>query len=253
MPLVWRPKPSPPISVELHDQEGVPWNEFGLLLRSTSRLETYLESFRRARIPFVVTSDKHYFRRREIIEAAALVRTVLVPVDHLGLVTFLRSATVGVPDAALLPLWQNRFPELVTRLSGPESPELETLRKTVRKVATDLPADIPGLDDIRGWESSAIAALENLAYLRQAFDTEPSDRFINQLRERFLFDVTESARHLGIYRLANLDRFFRELERALEEQGGDIQGVLRALRRSVTEAEEADKPYPKVPPKKLSR
>jgi ATP-dependent helicase/nuclease subunit A len=229
---------------ELHDQEGVAWNEFGLLLRSTSRLETYLESFRRARIPFVVTSDKHYFRRREIIEAAALVRTVLVPVDHLGLVTFLRSATVGVPDAALLPLWQNRFPELVTRLSGPESPELEELRRTIRRVATDLPADIPGLDDIRGWESSAIAALENLAYLRQAFDTEPSDRFINQLRERFLFDVTESARHLGIYRLANLDRFFRELERALEEQGGDIQGVLRALRRSVTEAQEAEQALP---------
>ena len=229
---------------ELHDEEEVPWNEFGLLLRSTSRLETYLEAFRMAGVPFVVTSDKHYYRRREIIEASALVRTVIVPVDHLALVTFLRSATVGVPDAALLPLWQRGFPELVTRLRGPRDAELEKLRAVVGEVAVNLPEDIPGLEGISGWNVSAVAALESLACLRNTFRVEPADRFIEQLRQRFLFDVTESARHLGVYRLANLDRFFRHLETALEEQGGDIQGVLRALRRSVAEAEEAEQALP---------
>lgn len=229
---------------ELHDQADVPWNEFGLLLRSTSKLEIYLGSLRRAGVPFVVTSDKHYFRRREIIEAAALVRTVIVPVDHLALVTFLRSATVGVPDAALLPLWQRRFPELVTRLAAPETPELDSLRTLVGEIAADLPADIPGLEDIRGWETSLTAALENLAILRQVFLSQPADRFIQELRQRFLFDVTESARYLGLYRLANLDRFFRQLEQAMEEQDGDIQAVLRVLRRSVAESKEAEQALP---------
>ena len=228
----------------LHEGEKVPWNEFGLLLRSTSRLETYLGSFRQAGVPFVVTSDKHYFRRREIIEAAALVRTVIVPVDHLALVTFLRSATVGVPDAALLPLWRGRFPELATRLNGPDTPELDELRSLVQAVAADLPPHIPGLDQIHGWELNLVASLENLAFLRQSFINEPADRFIDHLRQRFLFDVTESARHLGVYRLANLDRFFRELERSLEEQDGDIQSVLRTLRRSVAESQDSEQALP---------
>ena len=229
---------------ELNQVESVAWGEFGLLLRSTSRLETYLEAFRDAGVPFVVTSDKHYYRRREIIEAVALIRTIIVPVDHLALVTFLRSATVGVPDAALLPLWQKSFPELATGLSSPDEAKLVALRTLITEVAADLPADIPGIDRIDGWQVSMIAALENLAHLRQAFHTEPTDRFIELLRQRFLFDITESARHLGIYRLANLDRFFRDLETALETGGGDIQGVLRTLRRSVAGAEEAEQALP---------
>lgn len=228
----------------LHAEAGEAWSEFGLLLRSTTRLETYLESFRRHRVPFVVTSDKQYFRRREIIEAAALVRTILVPVDHLALVTFLRSATVGVPDAALLPLWRQRFPELVTRLQGPDSTELAELQTIVESVGASLPQEVPGLGEIHGWESSTVAALENLAHLRQAFTVEPADRFVNLLRRRFLFDVTEASRHLGSYRLANLDRFFRELEQALENRQGDIQAILRALRRGVAEAEEVEQALP---------
>jgi ATP-dependent helicase/nuclease subunit A len=229
---------------QLNELEGVPWSEFGLLLRSTSRLETYLEAFRNAGVPFVVTSDKHYYRRREIIEAAALIRTIIVPVDHLALVTFLRSATVGVPDAALLPLWRRNFPDLVTDLRSPNDDTLDTLRRIVDDTAASLPTDIPGLDRIAGWPVSLLAALENLAWLREAFQRESADRFLELVRERFLLDVTESARHLGVYRLANLDRFFRDLEIALEEGGGDIQGVLRTLRRSVAEAADAEQALP---------
>ncbi len=229
---------------QLNELEGVPWSEFGLLLRSTSRLETYLEAFRDAGVPFVVTSDKHYYRRREIIEAAALIRTIIVPVDHLALVTFLRSATVGVPDAALLPLWKRNFPDLVTDLSSPGDDTLDTLRRIVDDTAASLPTDIPGLDRIAGWPISLLAALENLAWLREAYRRESTDRFLERVRERFLLDVTESARHLGAYRLANLDRFFRDLETALEEGGGDIQGVLRALRRSVADAADAEQALP---------
>jgi ATP-dependent helicase/nuclease subunit A len=61
----------------LHRDEAVPWKEIAVLLRSTGDLDTYLEALRRARVPFVVGRDKQYYRRREIIEAAALVRAVI--------------------------------------------------------------------------------------------------------------------------------------------------------------------------------
>ncbi len=144
----------------LHRDEAVPWKEIAVLLRSTGDLDTYLEALRRARVPFVVGRDKQYYRRREIIEAAALVRAVIDPGDHLALLTVLRSALVGVPDAALIPLWQRDFPRRVTELipgsavpgsaGVPPAPssfsfssKLEALRTVVEEAARELPSDIP--------------------------------------------------------------------------------------------------------------
>jgi len=228
----------------LHRESDTAWSKFALLLRSSGRLETYLEAFRRYEVPFVVSSDKHYFRRREIIDAAALVRTIVNPVDHLALLTFLRSPSVGLPDAALLPLWRRQFPSLVTAVEDPHDATLDKLREIVFEVAASLPKDIPGIERIRGWEVSVVAALGDLAVLRAAARREPADRFIELLRHRFLPEATEAARYLGSYRVANLDSFFRRLERLLEEQSGDIQGVLRLLRRSVAEVEEAEQALP---------
>ncbi|MBV8199524.1 MAG: UvrD-helicase domain-containing protein, partial [Acidobacteria bacterium] len=76
---------------ELHDRQGLPWREAAILLRSTGDLEVYLDALRRAAIPFAVGRDKQYYRRREVVEAAALVRAALDPGDQLALVTVLRS------------------------------------------------------------------------------------------------------------------------------------------------------------------
>ena len=97
----------------LHER-GVAWGEAAVLLRSMGDLDVYLEAFRRAGVPFRVGRDRQYYRRREVIEAAALVRVVLDPGDHLALLTALRSPAIGVPDAALVPLWRHRFPERMT-------------------------------------------------------------------------------------------------------------------------------------------
>ena len=61
----------------LHEEHGVAWKEIAVLLRGIGDLDLYLEAFRRARVPFAVGRDKQYYRRREVIEAAALVRSVL--------------------------------------------------------------------------------------------------------------------------------------------------------------------------------
>lgn len=229
----------------LHWEHEVAWQEIGVLLRSTGDLDTYLSTFRQFDIPYMVERDKNYYRRREIIEASALFRCIVDPHDHLALVTFLRSAMVGVPDAAWLPLWTRSFPEMVTELRGVNSEVMVRLRAVIEEAAQDIPMDIPGMGRIAGWERALISSLEDLAALRESFEVDPADLFVNRMRSLFMQEVTESARYLGPYRLANLDRFFRQLSDALEQSPGDAQMILRTMRVGVTQVPEAEEGRPK--------
>ena len=233
---------------DLHHRHGTDWRSAAILFRSSTQLEPYLEALRRVGVPFQVSGDRQYYRRREVIEAAALVRAVLDPGDHLALLTLLRSSMVGVPDAALLPLWRRELPRRVLELTGDEPREaeavrLEELAREIRDAAGEVPEGIPGLDRLSGWPDALIAALERLARARRSFRRDPVDIFVARLRDLFLPEPVEAARYLGAYRLANLERFFRTLAEGLEE-GGDAGAVLRLLRRSVAEALEA----PQSPP-----
>ncbi|HTG32491.1 MAG TPA: UvrD-helicase domain-containing protein [Thermoanaerobaculia bacterium] len=229
----------------LHAEHGVAWSEIAVLLRGIGDLDLYLEAFRRARVPFAVGRDKQYYRRREVIEAAALVRSVLDPGDHLALLTVLRSSTVGVPDAALIPLWNRQFPRLMTELRSPAPDALAALRRAIEGAVRVVPKDVPGIERVRGWDRNLLAAVEHLAVLRRSFETEPADIFVERLRRLTLIEATEAARYLGPYRLANLERFFRQVLAAVEESGGDATAILRALRRSVAESREAEEGRPK--------
>ncbi len=230
---------------DLQRQAGAAWSDFAVLLRSSNRLDTFLSAFRDAGVPFAVARDKSYFRRREVIEAAALVRTVVNPVDHLALLTFLRSPAVGLPDAAIIPLWSRQFPDLMSESDRPTKEVLASMRQIVRSVATELPTDIPGIGAIKGWERSLLAGIEVLLHLRASFASDPADRFIEHIRSWLLLEATEAARYLGSFRVANLERFLRNLETALDRSGGDVQAVLRSLRRSVAQAREAEEAVPK--------
>ncbi len=222
---------------EVH-AEGVPWREFGVLLRTTTALHIVVEALRDAGVPHVVERDRSYYRRREIIEASALVRTVLDPGDHLALVTVLRSSLVGVPDAALVPLWTRSFPDRVAELTTMGAAELDRLAALVADAGGALPAGIPGLARLQGWERNLTAFLERLGELRRSFASDSAAVFVERLRTTTLFEAGEAARAMGAYRSANLDRFFRALLEAIEA-GGEPQAVLRELRSSVAEAREA--------------
>jgi len=242
---------------DLHRRHGVPWPRMVLLFRSSTQLEPYLEALRRAGVPFQVSGDRQYYRRREVIEAAALVRAVLDPGDHLALLTLLRSSMVGVPDVALLPLWRRELPRRVTELAGrphldADEPggtaeQLAELDRLIEEAATEISPElveqIPGLDRLEGWPEALRAALRQLVAARRSFREDPVDVFVATLRDLFLPEPLEAARYLGAYRLANLERFFRTLAEGLED-GGDAGAVLRLLRRSVAEALEA----PESPP-----
>ncbi|MFH1177907.1 MAG: UvrD-helicase domain-containing protein, partial [Acidobacteriota bacterium] len=217
----------------LHDESGVAWSEVGVLLRATSDLDEYLQALRDAGIPYAVEGDRQYFRRREVIEAAALASAILDPADHLALVAWLRSASVGVPDAALVPLWTRGVPALLTELASGDDTRLARLAEIAAEVAASLPAGIPGLERVRGWERSFTAACRALGELRAAFGRECAAVFVERMRQATLIEVSEAARYLGAYRLANLERFFRRLLAALEESACDPAVVLRELRRAV--------------------
>jgi ATP-dependent helicase/nuclease subunit A len=229
----------------LHDEGGVAWGEIGILLRAATDLDDYLQELRAAEVPYVVEGDRSYFQRREVIEAAALLRTVLDPADQLALVSWLRSVVVGVPDAALLPLWQHGFPELMLELAGPDPDRLERLRAAITRAAAEMPADVPGLARIPGWEQIVRASVGRIAELRASFEQEPAARFVERLRTSTLIEATAAARALGAYRVANLDRFFRTVRASMDARGSDAQALLRALRASVSEEREAEEARPR--------
>ncbi len=229
----------------LHDRAGVPWNRIGILFRKAGSQPDFLGEMRRQDVPFAVTRDRNYYQRREVIEAAAWVRAIVNPTDHLALLAVLRSSVVGVPDAALLPLWAESFPKLATELTGSDRKTLVVARRLIEKAAASVPRPVPGLDRLAGWEESLLAALAALGRLRESYRVDAPDTFVRTLRSEMLSEISEAARFQGKFRLANLHRFFRQLETAMQSDEADVHAILRALRLGVTQAREAEEAMPR--------
>ena len=215
--------------------------DFGILLRGLGDLEAVLSALRRAGVPYIVERDQGYYQRREIIDASALVRWLLDPNDTVALVAVLRSGIAGVPDAALVPLWSAGLPDAARAIAGPDDAATRRCHTVIAEVK--LPAGVPGLERIEGWRESAIGFLARVGALREAAANEAPDRFVERLRRSLLVEASEAARHLGRFRLANLDRFFRDLARALDTE--DPSAVLRRLRTSVSTAREDEEGRPR--------
>ena len=221
--------------------EGLGWGEVGILMRSASDLDIYLEALREAGVPYVVERDRNYFRRREIVDAAAILRAVLEPTDTLALLALFRSPAVGVPDAALLPLWSRQLPARMTEVR--RRSDLDGIELLVREAAAETAATgAGGLTTVAGWPDALLAAIDAVAWLREHHEALPADRFVEELRARIPLEAVASGRYLGSFRVANLHRYHTELVDALADSARDPQKVLRALRRGVkgkSEGEEA--------------
>ncbi len=153
----------------LHE-EGVieGWGEVAVLLRVTTAQEELLQAFREVGIPYEVARERDYYRQREVVEMAALVRCVLEPTDALALLTVLRSDVVGVPDAALAPLWDSGFPGRMARLSGPDSPAADALSEIIEAARVAAPSGLPGGDALPNWPAAVQAAVDIIAQLRRS-------------------------------------------------------------------------------------
>jgi ATP-dependent helicase/nuclease subunit A len=194
-------------------------------------------------VPFVVERETAFYQRREVIDALAWIRCVLDPHDQLALVTTLRSATVGVPDAGLVALLKHCPLGLIARI-GVDADALARARGQIALAAREAPRGVPGWEALAQWPASALRFFEDLAALREAFATLPADRFVEALRTRSGIEATEAGRRLGAHRVATLDRIFRDLAEWTEELHGSPSLLLAALRRSGGEAREQEEGRP---------
>jgi len=226
----------------IHHREEVPWGEIAVLLRSVTEQETILDRFRELDIPYEVARERAYFRQREVVEMAALVRVILEPADQLALLTVLRSDAVGVPDAALAPLWDNDLPVRVAGLQGTSDDELDDALKAVERAENELREADAMPDDLPRWRAMLSAVLQAIARLRRSYREDPPDLFVERIRSLWFGEVMAAARYLGRFRLARLERFFHHLEEALTAPASAPSDISRALRRAVREGGESQTP-----------
>jgi len=230
-----------------HEAEGLPWSRFCVLLRGTSQQDAYAEQLERAGIPYVVERDRRYFLRREVLDALCLVRAVVDPLDLVALIGWLRGPAVGVPDAALMPLWRRGFPARLARLAGPgDTGVLAGIDDAIAAAAAEVDetrARCSELDEalerIEGWALALGVAVRALAELRVSWAEDPADECVGKMRILLRADGIESARYLGAHRLAHLDRFFAGL---LADRRAGLPGeaITAKLRRVLTDSDEFD-------------
>ncbi len=225
---------------DLGSRDDFRWRDAAVLFRGSGDLEVYLQALREAGVPYAVERERTFYQRREVIDAAAFVRCVLDPDDQLALLTTLRSSAVGVPDAALLPLWAGELPRLLAAVADAPEATLPEIDSCIESALTSIPDDIPGIERVGAWDEGVRLFARVLAALRRSFDTDPVDVFVEKLRRFSLLEVTEASRFLGEFRVANLDRFFREVLSELDGASPDVQELLRRLRRGVLEETEAE-------------
>ena len=229
----------------LHEQGVIErWGDVAVLLRVTTGQEVLLQALREAGVPYEVAREREYYRQREIVEMAALVRSILEPTDALALLTVLRSDVVGVPDAALAPLWDAGFPRLMARLPGSDARALEVLAECIETARAAMPVNIPGGDALPGWPHALRAAAAIIAALRASLVEDPPDVFVEKIRTMWLAEVTAAARFLGGFRRARVDRFLADLEDTLVSDEGGNADLARFLRVAVEEGREGRMPPP---------
>ncbi len=228
---------------ELHDSDQVAWGSFGILLKARTDLEVYLEALRRAGVPYAVQKDRSYYRRREIIDLACAVRTILDPADLLALVAFLRSPLVGVPDAAWIPLWRAGFAAAMANLEAADESSFAAVEGTIATAVGATPREIPGLSTLPDWPAALGAAVRAIALLRDEFRRLPAESWVERLRARLLPEPLAAARFLGRFGIANVERLLARLEVDLAEES-DPHRALARLRRAVDEERAAEDARP---------
>jgi len=229
--------------VRLRREHALRFGDVGILLRATTDLPVVLAALREAGVPFVVERETAFYQRREVVDALAWIRCAIDPHDQLALVTTLRSATVGVPDAALVALLKRCEIGLIGRI-GRDADALPAAHEKLALAAREAPKGVPGLEALAGWPASVARFFDDLAALREAFAELPADRFVEELRTRSGIEPTEAGRRLGAHRVATLDRIFRDLVDWSDALHGSPSLLLNALRRSGGEAREQEEGRP---------
>ena len=171
--------------------EGKRWSRFAVLSRVQSEAATTVEVLEAAGIPCVVSGDKEFYRRQEVLDVANLLRVLLDPADAVAWVGLLRSPLGAVPDRVLVDLARAEFfagkdPAGAARraehTAGPD--EARHLRRITLLIGV--------LDELRG----------------ELLDG-PVDRWLESLLHRLPLQALHASRYLGERKSANLLRVLR--------------------------------------------
>ena len=183
---------------ELPAPDGTPrrlaYRDVAVLFRSLASVHVYLETFRRAGIPYVVEGEKYFYSNQEVLDFVNLLRAVENPHDAVALAGLLRSPFAGFPDPELRAVAERGW--LDYRAPVPdEAPQAERLRRLYG----------------------------HLAALHAGLGRWPLERLFDEAFERtFLLEVTAAA-YQGEQKLANL----RKLRRLAAEMGRQGEATLK--------------------------
>ena len=86
---------------ELHEHEGVRWEDVALLFRASTGFPFYEAALESAGIPFVTVAGRGFYDRPEVRDLLNILRALADPWDDLALAGLLRSPAFGLGDAAL--------------------------------------------------------------------------------------------------------------------------------------------------------
>jgi ATP-dependent exoDNAse (exonuclease V) beta subunit len=203
----------------------------GILFRSTTGFEPYLDALRRWGIPYAVSKDRNYYRRREVLDAISVLCAILDPADRLSLLATLRSSAGGIPDAVLHALIEEGLFELNrtrTNMNNETARAIEELVQAAkRRLASTKSFQLFQRPD---WFSLAQARLQALFSLREAIKTLPPGVWLDRVRERFPLELVAAGRYFASYRLANLESFFWEAEAWLQEHRDSLEWLVHLKR-----------------------
>ncbi len=233
-----------------HREHGVAWKDCAVLFRSTTNLDRFLHVLKDHHIPYAVTRDKNYYRRREVLEILSLFRCIVSPLDQISLISVLRSSMVGLPDAALFLLWKHGFPELFSSLSQLTDEAYVQAEKRLLEIKPQvdrIACGVKGYENLSHWMDSLCHFLRAIRQLRMDILHLPSDVFLLRVRQLIGFDISEVRAYQGNYRLANLDRFFFTMQRLLEEHKGDWGQILNIVQHSIEDSHDAEEARPADP------
>jgi ATP-dependent helicase/nuclease subunit A len=96
--------------------------DVGMLFRTMSRADVYVEALRRQGIPYLVEGEKTFYRTQEVTDGINLLRVLAHPHDRLALVGVLRSPVGGLADRRIAELARDGKLDLACR--GPGVPEV---------------------------------------------------------------------------------------------------------------------------------
>jgi ATP-dependent helicase/nuclease subunit A len=220
---------------------GTAWSQMALLVRTSRDLDLYLDALRDRGVPYQLAREPVGAPRREISDALALLRCVFDPGDRFALVTWLRSAWVGVPDAALYPLFAAGLPGAFRELRAGAEESIDRVEEIVAQVASEEQcAEEPG------WAHALRFGLRAIACAREEFPTKPPEVFVEDLRRRFPIDAMTAGFSQGAHRMENLSRLLDRFETLLAESPRPPIVAIDELERMLTRPDDAEEESPRA-------